>query len=180
MRNSENTRPSRMLALCSMLCALIIIGAYIRLPFPVPVTLQLLFTNLGALLLGRKWSWIPPLLYLCLGLAGLPVFATSSGLGSVLSVSFGFTVGFVPGAALSGAIAEKSKSTASLILASTVNVICVYLCGTLYYFGLCNLYLGEAATLSYALYVCVVPFILPDIVKIAISILLYRKLTKKV
>ena len=180
LKNSDTMRHLRILALCSMLCALIIIGAYIRLPFPVPITLQLLFTNVGALLLGKKWGWVPPRVYLLLGLAGLPVFAPSSGIGSILSVSFGFTVGFVVGAALSGAISEKRKSTVSLIVASALNVTCVYLCGTLYYLVLCNIYFCEVTTLSYALYICVLPFIVPDIIKCALSILLYKKLSKYV
>ena len=183
MKNSENMHPRRALVLCAMFCALIIIGSYIRIPFPIPVTLQLLFTNAGALLLGKKWSWVPPLVYLCFGLAGLPVFASGSGFGSVLSVSFGFNIGFIAGAALAAAICDKNKSTVSLILASAVNIICVYLCGTLYYLAICNLYLYETTTLVYATYICVVPFILPDIIKCALGILLYKKLyryTKKV
>ena len=55
--------------------ALIAVGAFIRIPVPVcPFTLQLLFTTLAGLLLGSRRGAGAVLVYLALGLAGVPVF----------------------------------------------------------------------------------------------------------
>ncbi|MBQ2863503.1 MAG: biotin transporter BioY, partial [Clostridia bacterium] len=121
MKNSKLC-DTRAISLCSLFCSLIILGAYVRLPFPVPVTLQLLFTNTSALLLGKKWSWVPPLLYLTLGLAGLPVFTSGGGVSSVLSLSFGYCVGFIPGSLVAGIISDKDAGARSLTLASICNL----------------------------------------------------------
>ena len=179
MKNSKQYN-IRALSLCSLFCSLIILGAYIRLPFPIPVTLQLLFTNTAALMLGKRWGWIPPLLYLALGLAGLPVFTTGGGVSSVLSLSFGYSVGFIPGALVAGMISDKGGSTRSLALASLCNLSCVYLCATLHYLLLCNIYLAEDISITRAIYVCILPFIAADIAKLAVSIILASKLRSRI
>ena len=180
MKNSDRARRVRILVVCSLLCALTVLGAYIRIPFAIPVTLQLLFTNTSALLLGKKWGWIPPALYLAIGLVGLPVFSTGGGISSVLSLSFGFNIGFVAGGIVAGIVSDQNKSTPSLILSSILNILCVYTLGSIYYLLMCNLYLGRPTTLIYSLYACVLPFILPDLIKAAISILLYKKLRRHI
>ena len=60
----------------ALFAALIAVGAFIRSPVPVcPFTLQFLFTMLAGLLLGGKYGALSVLVYLCVGLLGLPVFA---------------------------------------------------------------------------------------------------------
>ena len=55
--------------------ALIAVGAFIRIPVPIcPFTLQLLFTTLAGILLGSRRGGGAVLVYLALGLAGVPVF----------------------------------------------------------------------------------------------------------
>ena len=179
MKNSKQYN-IRALSLCSLFCSLIILGAYVRLPFPIPVTLQLLFTNTAALLLGKKWSWVPPLLYLTLGLAGLPVFTSGGGVSSVLSLSFGYCVGFIPGSLVAGIISDKDAGARSLTLASICNLACVYLCAVVHYLLLCNIYLSEDISITYAIYVCVLPFLFADIAKLAVSVILAKKLRRHI
>ena len=145
-----------------------------------PVTLQLLFTNTSALLLGKKWSWVPPLLYLTLGLAGLPVFTSGGGVSSVLSLSFGYCVGFIPGSLVAGIISDKDAGARSLTLASICNLACVYLCAVVHYLLLCNIYLSEDISITYAIYVCVLPFLFADIAKLAVSVILAKKLRRHI
>ncbi len=180
LRNSEKKSTLGYCVLSSLFCSLTVLGAYLKIPFPIPVTLQLLFTNTAALLLGARWGCLSSVLYLALGIAGLPVFSSGGGIASFVSPTFGFALGFIPGAFLSGVINEKSSGMKSAVIASAANIACVYLCGTVYYLLICNLYFSEATTLSYALSVCVLPFILPDIAKCAVSVLLYKKLNKHI
>lgn len=163
-----------------MFCALIILGTYIRIPFPIPLTLQLLFTNTAALLLGAKWGCVPSLLYVMCGVAGLPVFVSGGGVASILSPTFGFTLGFIPGSLLAGVISERGKSKSALAVASAINMLCVYLCGVLHYLLISNFYLAAPTSVIYATTVCVLPFIIPDSVKCGVSVLLYTKLKKHI
>ena len=130
--------------------------------------MQLLFSNTAALLLGRKWGCVPTLLYLLCGIVGLPVFSCGGGISCFSSPTFGFILGFLPGALACGVISERISDKRGMLLGSIANLLCVYLCGTLYYL----LYLPDRPSLSYALLVCVVPFIIPDAIKCTLSILL--------
>lgn len=178
MKNSKNIFSVRQATTASLFCALIIIGSYIRIPFIPPFTLQYLFVNTAALTLGRKWGCISVVFYVLCGLAGLPVFSFGGGIASIFSLSFGFVLGFIPCAFWAGWISEGSKDTKTLVLASSVGLFCVYLCGTVYFLLLKHLYFAEAATVTYALSVCVLPFVIPDIAKLVLSIVLSKKLKK--
>ncbi len=174
MKNSD-VSTLRTLTAISLFCALICVGAYIKIPFAVPVTLQLLFTNTAALTLGKKGSFAV-LLYIFMGLVGMPVFSSGSGIFSVFSLSFGFNIGFLLGTLLAGMIAEKRKDTKALIFASAINMFVVYLCGLLYFMLIQNMYFSVPASFTYSLSVCVLPFVIPDVAKCAVSIILTKRL----
>ena len=83
------------IALCT---ALICVAAQlaILLPIGVPFTLQVLIVMLTALILKPLYSVISLLLYVLLGVIGLPVFSgAKSGIGTILSPTGGFIIGFV-------------------------------------------------------------------------------------
>ena len=162
----------------SLFCALTVVGAYIRIPLVPPITLQFLFTNVSALVLGRRFGALSVLLYITLGLAGLPVFTFGGGIGSVLSPTFGYTLGLLVGAYLGGAVAQKSKSTPALVAASLLNMLAVYVFGCAHFLFIKNLYLSETVSISESIAVCILPFILFDVIKAAISILLAKRLYK--
>lgn len=96
----------REIILVSLFSALIAISAFIKIPFYiVPFTLQTMAVLLSALLLGAKLSAFSVIVYIALGLAGFPVFARGSGIGYVLSPTFGYLVGFVIAVILIGKFA---------------------------------------------------------------------------
>ena len=67
---------TRELVLCALFSALTAVGAYIRIPLPMlTLTLQFFFTNLAALLLGRKLGAFAAAGYVLAGLTRLPIFA---------------------------------------------------------------------------------------------------------
>ena len=70
------------LVLCAMFVALIAVGAFIKVPVPVvPFTLQFLFTMLAGLLLGPVNGALAVVVYIVLGLVGLPIFTQGGGPG---------------------------------------------------------------------------------------------------
>lgn len=152
-------------------------GRFIILPLPVPITMQFLFSNTAALTLGKR-GYIPSLVYLLLGLAGVPVFTSGAGIGSLLELSFGYVLGFVLGAMITGIIKERTEGTLGLFAASVAGLVCVYVCGVSYSLLLSVVYLKQSTSAFLLLSIYLFPFILPDIVKCALSVVLYKKLKK--
>ena len=133
------------LILCGMFSALIAVGAFIKIPVPVvPFTLQVLFTTLAGLLLGGKLGALSALIYMLLGLSGVPVFTEGGGLSYLLKPTFGYIIGFVLGAYVTGTIANKvdNPSFKRVLIASLSGLMIIYICGMIYYFGISHLYLG--------------------------------------
>jgi biotin transport system substrate-specific component len=84
--------------LCAIFTALIAIGAFIRIPVPVvPFTLQFLFTTLAGVLLGARLGALSVIIYIVLGLMGVPVFAEGGGPGLYLQAQLRLPAGLCPG-----------------------------------------------------------------------------------
>ena len=97
------------MVLFGLFTALIAIGAFIKIPVPVcPFTLQLLFTTLAGLILGSRNGACSVGLYVLLGLAGVPVFTEGGGPSYIFQPTFGYLIGFIAGAWLTGWISEES------------------------------------------------------------------------
>ena len=78
------------LLLCALFTALVAMGAFIRIPTPlVPLTLQLWCTTMAGMLLGPKLGAISVLVYVLLGLIGVPVFTMGGGIGYIFQPTFG-------------------------------------------------------------------------------------------
>ena len=129
------------MTMCVVFTVLIIVGAFLKIPVPVvPFTLQFLFTMLAGLLLGGRLGAVSVLVYIILGLAGLPVFSEGGGIWYVIKPSFGYMIGFLLGSYVTGKIVEKSKklSFPRILLANFVGLCLVYFIGMLYYYVICN------------------------------------------
>ena len=81
----------------SLFAALTAVGAFISIPLgAVPITLQLLFTLLSGILLRENLGALSQIVYISLGLIGLPIFAGGKGgIGILLSPTFGFLIGYI-------------------------------------------------------------------------------------
>ncbi len=132
----------RKIIMCALFSALMIVGAYIRIPIPpVPITLQTFFVLLSGMVLGYKSGVCSVLVYIGLGLVGIPVFAGGTGgIGSVLMPTFGYILGFILAAYVSGRTV-KSSYKGYLVSAFAATGI-IYACGALYYLLLQELVLG--------------------------------------
>ena len=87
----------QMLVLTPLFTALTAIGAFIRIPTAwVSFTLQIFFTFLAGILLGPGWGALSQLIYVLLGLIGVPVFTEGGGFGYVFHFTFGFLLGLIP------------------------------------------------------------------------------------
>lgn len=130
------------LAYTALFVALIVVGGFIRFPIgAVPITLQTLFVLLGGSLCGKRVGALAPIIYLALGLIGIPVFSAGGGIAYVIYPTFGYLIGFVFG----GLIAGLPKSGfVKRVLFNLIAVLVVHLIGVIYFYLMSNLYLQVA------------------------------------
>ncbi|MGI6109431.1 MAG: biotin transporter BioY [Eubacteriaceae bacterium] len=136
----------------ALFTALIAAGAFIKIPTPlVPITLQLGFVVLAGMLLGPRLGTLSVLLYVFLGLAGLPVFAQGGGLSYVFVPSFGYILGFIPGAWVAGHLAQtvdcsgkenRTRKLGALFLAALAGGAVIYAAGIVYLYAIEVWYMG--------------------------------------
>jgi len=158
---------TRDLIFISLFTALAIAGAFLRIPLPfLSVTFQMLFALLAGIILGPMRGMAAMILYLVLGLAGLPVFSLGGGPGYVLQPSFGFLLGFIPGAFIAGLVYDKSnlKPFASILLSYSAGTAIVYLIGISYMFLILKFYLNKPGLSLATTIISMIPYIAKDVV----------------
>lgn len=162
--------------------ALIAICSWISIPLTVPITLQTMGVCIVAGLLGTKRGTISVLVYILLGIIGVPVFANfSSGLGYLLGTTGGYVLGFVFTSLIVGIMIDKlGKKIWVYALSMVIGIVVCYIFGTAWFIIVYNNGNADAVSLATVLGWCVVPFIIPDIIKIAIATFLCVKLDKYV
>ena len=149
----------------SLFGALTAMGALVSIPLqPVPVTLQTLFLYLAGSLLGGSLGALSQLIYLVLGVIGLPVFSGGkAGLGVFLGPTGGYLVGFVAGAYVTGKIVRwrENPGLVWVVFAMLAGTAAVYALGVLQLVLVGKLSVGKAAAVG------VLPFLPGDALKIA-------------
>ncbi len=140
----------RELTQMSLFVALIAVGAFIKIPIPyLPITLQFLFTNLAGIILGPYLGGLSVLVYVLLGLIGVPIFTSGGGPGYIFSPTFGYLVGFIIGAFMAGKYLQKREiNVKNIFIASVINLAIVYVLGMIYLYLINNFYLGNVLSLK--------------------------------
>ncbi|MCD5413669.1 MAG: biotin transporter BioY [Clostridiales bacterium] len=175
----------RNMSICSMFAVLTAVFAQIAIPLPfspVPFTLQVIAVLLSGALLGSKLGSISQIVYLLLGAVGVPVFARfSAGLGALVGPSGGYLIAFPIAAYLIGFIVERktmqgdSSSLSFIVINSIAMLLGVSL---IFAIGVVQLKFVASLTWDLAFKYGVLPFIIPDLAKIAIAVLLVHSLRK--
>lgn len=162
----------------AMFGALTAIGSLVVIPLqPLPITLQTLFTGLAGILFGAYTAALSQIIYVLLGVIGLPVFAGGkAGLGTLLGPSGGYLIGFIAGSYIIGRIVESNNNPGliRILVALVSGTLVIYILGTI------QLAIVTNFSLVKSLMVGVVPFLPGDGLKIAISAWLGIKLRRYV
>ena len=168
----------------ALFTSIMIVCAFITIPFAIPFTLQTfaLFTIIG--ILGTKRAFISVLLYLLLGAVGLPVFSGfRGGIGHLFGATGGYLLGFLLTTLISGFLlkffSKKRKSNMlSHCFSMLIGLLACYGFGTIWYL---LLYTNSTENISFVsvLSLCVFPFVLPDILKIILSAYVTKLLKKR-
>lgn len=172
--------------LSALFTALMVIGAFIRLPLPffgTSFTLQVLFCICSGLLLGPKWGSVSMACYLALGLVGIPVFTKGGGISYVFQYEFGYLLGFIAMAFTAGTLRRKfypGKAFLSASVAVSCSILAMYLVALPYIFLLSALYVGEALPLSRLLTAFCVGFLPLDILKGVLAVFISESLRARI
>ncbi len=172
---------TREMVLFALFTAMTAVGAFIRVPVPVcPFTLQLLFTTLAGLILGSRRGALSVLLYVLLGLAGVPVFTEGGGPSYIFQPTFGYLIGFIAGAWLTGRIREGGAPTMGRLLsADFAGLAVVYLFGMIYVYIINNFYLGTPIGIWPVVLYCFILAVPGDIALCVLAAVIGRRLLRE-
>lgn len=153
-------------------------AAYISIPmFPVPITLQTLVLMVGAACLGPRLGALSQVIYLLLGVMGLPVFSGGkSGLGVLLGPTGGYLLGFILAAALIGFLVSLRGNPGFWwhVLSMAVGTLVIYALGVSQLTIVADLDLEKAIALG------ALPFLAGDLLKIVAAAVLSGRLKSAV
>lgn len=157
---------------------IIAICSWITLPFGmVSFTMQTFAVFFAVGVLGGKRGTMTVLVYILLGVVGVPVYAGfGSGIGAILGQEGGYLIGFLFSALVMWAI-EKflGRRTWALAAAMVLGLIVCYIFGTLWFMTVYARNIGAVGLLT-VLGWCVFPFVIPDLVKIVLALMLSKRL----
>ncbi|MFC1540690.1 biotin transporter BioY [Candidatus Margulisiibacteriota bacterium] len=159
--------------------ALTVAGAYIRMPLPftpVPITLQTFFVVLAGALLGRKLGTLSQAGYLMVGIFGLPVFTGGLyGFARLFGPTGGYLIGFVLAAFVIGKLLGNDIEApfVKIVAAMLVGLAVLFITGTIQLAVVMHISLTKAVALG------VLPFILGDIIKLLAAATIYQRVQKQ-
>lgn len=176
---TEKKISARDIAHIALFTALMAVCAWIMVPFAVPFTMQTFAVMLAASVLGTKRALISLLLYLGLGMIGIPVFSGfTGGFGVLAGPTGGYLIGFLPMVLIaSRLIGLMGRKMWMLCIAFACGLLVCYAFGTVWYALIYMRGAGFAAC-GAALLECVVPFLVPDAAKLLLAAWVARRLDK--
>lgn len=162
MRNEQ----LKMLIVTALFAAIIGIMAQVTIPLPlVPITGQTLAIGLAATILGKRYGTLAVLVYVMLGIVGVPVFSgMSSGFSVLVGPTGGFIIGFIFTALFIGWHLEKFGFTVKNAIFANIIGMCITLT-----FGVIWLKIAAELSWSAAIAAGVTPFILVGIIKAVLA-----------
>ncbi len=178
-KNNKNKLRVIDLVYIGLSAALISVCSWISIPLTVPITLQTMAVCLVAGLLGMKKGTIATVIYIIIGAIGVPVFSGfTGGAGIILGSTGGYIIGFIFTALVVGFVSDKFKGKLlALVISMVIGILMCYAFGTVW-FAVVYAKSNEPASLAAILGWCVIPFLIPDAVKIALAALLTNRLKR--
>ena len=157
---------------------LIAVCSWISIPTAVPFTMQTFAVFFVLSALGGRRGTAAVIVYVLLGAVGIPVFAQfTAGIGVLLGSTGGYIIGFIfMGLVYRLIVHFLGKKLWVEILSMVTGLTVCYTFGTVWFmivYAQANGAVGLAAVLSW----CVLPFILPDLIKLGLALVLARRLS---
>lgn len=156
---------------------LIAVCSWISIPAAVPFTLQTFGVFMAVEVLGGKRGTMAVLVYILMGAVGIPVFAGfQGGIGVIFNTTGGYIVGFLCSALIMWAAESLfGKKPLVRLLSMAAGLIACYVLGTIWFMVVYGRTTGAVGLMT-VLGWCVIPFIIPDLVKIGLAYVISRKI----
>lgn len=167
-------KQTKLLILSALFAVLTALGSLIRIPTPISsFTLQIFFSATAGLLLGSRWGVVSQLVYLLLGLVGLPIFTTGGGFGAFLTPTGGFLLGLLPLAWITGKVRGDFR-------ACLLGLGALYAVGLPYMHLIVTLYLQKPWSVWQTLCSGMLIFLPWDLLKLAFAAWLCKKIRSRI
>lgn len=151
----------------ALFAALTAVGAFIRIPLGYSsITLQTFFTAMAGCVLGPWYGALSQLVYVALGLVGLPIFTQGGGIGYLMQSTCGFLIGLIPAAWVIGRIAGRKPEPKQIVPACLLGYGVLYAIGVPYMALILNTFLGKGMGFSAIMWAGMIPFLPGDMIKI--------------
>ncbi len=153
------------LAMTAVMTAVTCVLAPLSIPIgPVPISFTNLAIYLSLYILGWRRGTLSYLVYVLIGMMGMPVFSGyAGGLGKLFGPTGGYIVGFIPMAVLAGLVIDRSRNRGIQMAAMVVGTAVCYALGTAWFCVVTGSQVGAALGL------CVFPFVPGDLAKMVIA-----------
>ena len=174
MKSKLSVRDMAYIALFAVMMA---VCSWISIPYVVPFTLQTFAVFLAVEVLGGRRGTVAVLVYLLMGAVGLPVFTGfSGGIGHLLGSTGGYIVGFVFTALVMWGM-ERIPGSRTVVLAVSMvlGLLVCYAFGTAWFLLVYARTTGPVGVWT-AVGWCVAPYVVPDLMKLALALVLRRRL----
>ncbi len=161
----------------AMFSVIIAVCSWLSIPTGVPFTLQTFGVFVAVGILGGKRGSLSVLIYLLLGMIGVPVFAGfTGGIGCILGTTGGYIMGFMLSALLMWAMeCMFGRKTPVLAVSMVLGLLVCYLFGTVWFM---TVYARQSGAIGVwtALGWCVFPYLIPDALKIILALVVCKRL----
>lgn len=178
MKSKLSVRDMAYIALFAVMMA---VCSWISIPYVVPFTLQTFAVFLAVEVLGGRRGTVAVLVYLLMGAVGLPVFTGfSGGIGHLLGSTGGYIVGFVFTALVMWGM-ERIPGSRTVVLAVSMvlGLLVCYAFGTAWFLLVYARTTGPVGVWT-AVGWCVAPYVVPDLMKLALALVLRRRLRRAI
>lgn len=167
------------MAYIGIFTVLITVCSWISIPTAIPFSLQTFAVFLSVAILGGKRGTLAVVVYVLLGAVGVPVFAEfTGGIGIILRSTGGYIIGFIFSALVMWLMESMlGRKLWVQAVSMVLGLLACYAIGTAWFMFVYMRDTG-AVGLSTVLAWCVVPFIIPDAVKIVLALTLSNTLKK--
>lgn len=172
----KNSKRIRELCAIALTAALLCVSALVYIPLAVPITLQTLVLFLSLFTLGGRSTSIATAVYISIGAVGLPVFSGfSGGISRLFDPTGGYIIGMLLASLVYWIFEEIfPKNKATEIIKPTISMLIIYIFGTLWF---TFMHTNGENSLIFIVATCVIPFVIPDAIKIIFARILSSKIT---
>lgn len=159
--------------------AIITVCSWISIPLTVPITMQTFAVFAVAGLFGAKRGTLSVLVYILLGAVGAPVLSgMKGGIDNIIGSTGGYIVGFIFIALLTGFASDKFHRRAiPMLIAMLIGLALCYVFGTAWFIFVYARSTGPVG-IGTVMGWCVIPFIIPDCIKIVIALIISNRVGK--